>query len=160
MNGLTAAQKLRLLLAAAVMVLVAFLVAFLMKPLVEPLVGTLVGKLVRSLVGTLVGVKATGLVGVRVVGLERTKKEKNEPGLILPPGAWLRDMLHVIYSPTIAERVFDPTIADMQLEWQEAMIHDRTWLANWIQVRGVLTVLLTVLAQAVTALGSIFKLVK
>ena len=88
------------------------------------------------------------------------KKEDNGPRLILPPGAGLRDMLHVIYSPKIAERVFDQTIADMQLEWAEAMLHDREWLARWIQVRGLLTVLLTVLDQAVTALGSILKLVK
>ena len=101
-------------------------------------------------------------IAARVAALEAAleKKENNGPGLILPPGTGLRDMLHVIYSPKIAERVFDPTIADMQLEWGEAMIHDRTWLARWIRVRGVLTVLLTVLAQAVTALGSIFKLVK
>ena len=62
--------------------------------------------------------------------------------------------------PETAEGIFDQIIADMQLEWQEAMIHDQKWLANWIQVRGVLTVLLTVLVHAVAALGSIFKLVK
>ena len=94
------------------------------------------------------------------LGAALEKKGNNGSGLILPPGAGLRDMLHVIYPPKTAERVFDQIIADMQLEWQEAMIHDQKWLANWIQVRGVLTVLLTVLVHAVAALGSIFKLVK
>lgn len=133
------------------------------------LVGFLVGVPVRTLVASHVG----GLAGVALVPLmlwavkrdiarlaALEKKEKDEPGLILPPGMWLRNVLHTIYPPKTAERVFDPILADMQLEWQEAMLHDRKWLANWIQVRGVLTILLTVLAQAVTALGSIFKLVK
>ena len=86
--------------------------------------------------------------------------EKNGPRLNLPPGARLRNMLHVIYPPKIAERVFDQIIADMRLEWAEAMLHDQKWLAHWVRVRGLLTVLLTVLAHAVTALSSILKLVK
>ena len=101
-------------------------------------------------------------VVARVVLLEvlLEKKEKTGPRLILPPGAGLRDMLHVIYSPKTAEEVFDQTIADMQLEWQEAMLHDQKRLAHWVRVRGVLTVFLAVLAHAVTTLGSIFKVVK
>ena len=86
--------------------------------------------------------------------------EKNGPRLNLPPGARLRNMLHVIYPPKIAERVFDQIIADMRLEWAEAMLHDQKWLAHWVRVRGLLTVLLTVLAHAVTALSSILKLVR
>ena len=86
--------------------------------------------------------------------------EKTGPRLILPPGARLRNMLHVIYPPKIAERVFDQIIADMRLEWAEAMLHDQKWLAYWVRVRGLLTVLLTVLAHAVTALSSILKLVR
>lgn len=160
MNRLTSAQKLRLLLAVLVMGLVAGLVVTLMKPLVDPLVGTLVGKLVRSLVGVLVGVKATALVGVRFVGLEWPKKERNEPRLILPPGAGLRDMLHFIYPPKTAERVFDPILADMQLEWQEAMLHEKTWLARWVRIRGVVTIFLTAAVYAVATLGSILKLVR
>ena len=87
-------------------------------------------------------------------------QKKTGPRLILPPGAGLRDMLHVIYPPKTAERVFDQIIADMRLEWAEAMLHDQKWLAHWVRVRGLLTVLLTVLAHAVAALGSILKLVK
>ena len=131
-----------------------------MKPLVEPLVGTLGGKLVRSLVGTLVGVKATALVGVRFVGLEWTTKERNEPRLMLPPGARIRAILHTIYPRKTAERVFDQTIADMQLEWQEAIIHGRKEQARWVQVRGVLTVFLTAAVHVVATLSNFFKLVK
>lgn len=87
------------------------------------------------------------------------KKEKKEP-LVFPPGAGLRDILHFIYPPKIAERVFDQIIADMQLEWQEAMIHEKKWLARWVRVRGGLTVFLTAAVHVVATLGSIFKLVK
>ena len=160
MNELASAQKRRLLVAALVVILVGIVVAILMKPLMEPLVGTLVGRLVRSLVGTLVGFKAASLVGVRVVGLEWTKKEKNGPRLILPPGARLREILHTIYPRKTAERVFDQTIADMQLEWQEAIIHGKKGLARWVQVRGVLTVFLTAAVHVVATLSSFFKLVK
>ena len=86
-------------------------------------------------------------------------QEKKE-SLILPPGAGLRDILHFIYPPKIAERVFDQIIADMQLEWQEAMIHEKKWLARWVRVRGILTVFLTAAVHVVATLGSIFKLVK
>ena len=156
MNWLKSLQKPPWLLVAILMVLLALgtLVGFL----VEVPVGTLRGSWLR---GAMVGL--VYLVISWVIGWVRAleKKEDNESGLILPPGGGLRDMLHVVYSPKIAERVFDQIIADMQLEWQAAMIHDRKWLANWIQVRGVLTVLLTVLVHAVAALGSIFfKLVK
>ena len=81
---------------------------------------SLMESLVESLLASLVAQKKTG------------------PRLILPPGARLRNMLHVIYPPKIAERVFDQIIADMRLEWEEAMAHNQKWLARWIQVRGVL----------------------
>ena len=86
--------------------------------------------------------------------------EKTGPRLILPPGARLRNVIHVIYPPKIAERVFDQIIADMRLEWEEAMLHDQKWLARWIQLRGVLTVVLTAAVHAVATLHRIFQLVK
>ena len=63
-----------------------------------------------------------------------------------------------IYSPKIAERVFDQIILDMQLEWAE--VHDQKWLARWVVVRGVLTVVITAAVHAVATLNGIFKLVK
>ena len=95
-----------------------------------------------------------------VLAAAREKRENKGSELILLPGAGLRDVLHVIYSPKIAERVFDQTILDMQLEWQEAIGHDRKWLARWVVVRGVLTVVITAAVHAVATLHSIFKLVK
>ncbi len=155
MNWRKFIQKRIRLLVAVLMVLMVLvtLVGFLVGVPVRTLMASWVGGLVPMVIGRVVAREMA-----RAVALE--KKEHNGPGLILPPGTWLRNVLHVIYSPKTAERIFDQIIADMQLEWQEAMTHDREWLANWIQVRGVLTVLLTVLAHTVTALGSIFKLVK
>ena len=81
-------------------------------------------------------------------------QKKTGPRLILPPpgGGAKKTCSHVIYPPKIAERVFDQTIADMQLEWQEAMAHNQKGLARWIQVRGVLTVVLTAAVHAVATL--------
>ena len=120
------------------------------------------GSLVRYLMAYLLGYLGVALgmyLGGFLGGFLKTK-EKNGPELILPPGAGLRDMLHIIYPPKTAERVFDQIIADMQLEWQEAMIHEKKWLARWVWVRGVVTVFLTAAVYAVTTLGSILKLVR
>ena len=148
MNWCKSFQKLtrlrvRVLEAAVAWVLIPLFVVLL------TLAATLAATLEATLAATLAGL---GFL-VRVL-------EKNGPRLILPPGARLRNMLHVIYPPKIAERVFDQIIADMRLEWAEAMLHDQKWLAYWVRVRGLLTVLLTVLAHAVTALSSILKLVR
>ena len=100
------------------------------------------------------------VITIGIIRKKRTQKEKNRPTLILPPGTWLRNVLHVIYPPKTVERIFDQIIADMQLEWQEAMVHDQKWLARWVGVRGVLTVLLTAVVHVVATLGSILKLVR
>ena len=120
------------------------------------------GSLVRYLMAYLLGYLLVSLgmaLGWFLGGFLKTK-EKTEPRLMLPPGAGLRDMLHVIYPPKTAERVFDQIIADMQLEWQEAMIHEKKWLGRWVRVRGVVTVFLTAAVYAVATLGSILKLVR
>ena len=100
---------------------------------------------------------------VALVALVRflEKKEKNGQRPIQRlPGMWLNDVLHFFYSPKTAKRVFEPTIRDMQDEWVEAIAKERQGLARWVRVRGVLTVLITVVVHAVANLYSIFKLVK
>ena len=159
MNWLTFIQK-RIRLLVAVLIFLLALVT---------MAGFLVGVPVRTLVASHVGGLASLAVAqmmiwavnrdiARLAALE--KKENNEPRLMLPPGAGLRGMLHFIYPPKTVERVFDQIIADMQLEWQEAMIHEKKWLARWVRVRGVLTVLLTAVVHVVATLGSILKLVR
>ena len=163
MNWLKSIQKRARLLVAVLMFLIALvtMVGFL----VGVPVGSLMGSLVGGLVGLLVSLvmfravdRAMARDIARLAALE--KKEKNGPRLILPPGTWLRNVLHVIYPPKTVERIFDQIIADMQLEWQEAMIHENKLLARWVRARGVLTVLLTAVVHVVATLGSILKLVR
>ena len=124
-------------------------------------VGGLVGPLMSLVMNRAVAREIARAVARDIAWLAALEKEeKNGPRLILPPGTWLRNVLHVIYSPKTAERIFDQIIADMQLEWQEAMIHEKKWLARWVRVRGVLTVLLTAVVHVVATLGSILKLVR
>ena len=121
--------------------------------------GALVGGVPLLVLGKLLEPELARAVA-REREMARKNKEENGSRLILPPGAGLRDMLHFIYPPKTAERVFDQIIADTQLEWQEAMIHEKTWLARWVRVRGVVTVFLTAAVYAVATLGSILKLVR
>ncbi len=139
----------------------------MLEALVASLVGVLMGLVsLETVVGSLVGGMAIALMktwamdrdSARLAALEN--KEKNGPRLILPPGGWLRDMLHIIYPPKTAERVFDQTILDMQLEWQEAMIHEKKWLARWVRVRGGLAVFFAAAVHIVATLSSILKLVR
>ena len=111
--------------------------------------------------GTVVLRKGSQIVTIKKrFAQQKNPSEKNGPRLILPPGARLREILHTIYPRKTAERVFDQAIADMQLEWQEAIIHEKKWLARWVQVRGVLTVFLAAAVHLVATLSSFFKLVK
>ena len=135
--------------------LVRFLVRSLGRPLESPLV-VLLSPLV--ILVALLRFLAEALVDL-VRSLERKEKNGQRPILFLP-GTLLKDVLHVIYSPKTAERVFDQTIRDMQDEWVEAIAKERQGLARWVRIRGVLTVLITVVVHAVTNLRSIFKLVK
>ena len=114
--------------------------------------------LTTTLAGLLAFALATTLAALGTV--LASALERNESELILPPGAGLRDLLHFIYPPKTAERVFDQIIADMQLEWQAAMVKDQPWLARWVRVRGVLTVFLTAAVHVVATLGSILKPVR
>lgn len=123
------------------------------------LVGYLAGLLMPALVAALVGYLVAALLAYQATALMMAL-EKKEPELILLPGAGLRDMLHFIYPPKTAERVFDQIIADMQEEWQAAIINDQPWLARWVQVRGVLTVFLTAAVHVIATLRSILKLVR
>lgn len=121
--------------------------------------GSLVGGVPLLVLGKLLEPELVRAVA-REREMARKNKEKNGSRLILSPGAGLRDMLHFIYPPKTAERVFDQIIADMRVEWQAAIINDQKWLARWVRVRGVLTVFLTAAVHVVATLGSILKLVR
>lgn len=143
------------------------LVALMALTALTLLVGVLVEVTVGALVGALVALVLQRILEReldRALARERERaqetKEKKELGLILPPGARLRDVLCLIYSRKTVERVFEQGIADTQEEWQAAMIHNQPWLARWAQVHGVLTVFLTMAVHAAVTLRSILKLVR
>jgi hypothetical protein len=58
------------------------------------------------------------------------------PPLLLPPGVKLRHRLAFIYSAKTMERIVEPILADIQAEWTDATIANRSLHARWIQVRG------------------------
>lgn len=63
-------------------------------------------------------------------------KESASKRLLAPPGFRLRGVLAFVYSRKTMARVFEPTLADMQTEWQDAMVANRIWKARWVRVRG------------------------
>jgi len=63
--------------------------------------------------------------------LSRTKRTT---GILLPPGTRLRGWIGIIFSSKSCQRVFDPIIADMQLEWLEAHKSGKTIRARWVQL--------------------------
>ena len=75
--------------------------------------------------------------------------------VILPPGMKLREWLALFFSQHTCETVFDNVIADMQKEWLEAHEKGDTELATWVQVRGRLTLAITL---AVFLLRSLYDL--
>ena len=76
--------------------------------------GTALALLTTTLAGLLAFALATTLAALGTV--LASALERNESELILPPGARLRNVLHFIYPPKTAERVFDQIIRDMQGE--------------------------------------------
>ena len=56
--------------------------------------------------------------------------------IIIPPGTRLRGILGFVYSKKTMLQVFDPILADMQAEWQEALVAHVIWKARWVRVRG------------------------
>lgn len=65
----------------------------------------------------------------------------------------VRTFLAFAYSRKTMERVFDPVLADMQEEWQRAMVTGAEWKASWVRVRGHYTLAKTAGLQSVVALA-------
>jgi hypothetical protein len=59
-----------------------------------------------------------------------------------PPGQLIRRLLAALLDPTIATRVVDAAVADVQAEWLMARSAGAQWRAGWIRVRGSGTLLL------------------
>jgi hypothetical protein len=58
------------------------------------------------------------------------------PKLALPPGTRLNAVAEFLFSKKTYERVFQPTISDLQDEYIAALALDRSWKARWVWIRG------------------------
>lgn len=56
--------------------------------------------------------------------------------IVRPPGSFLRGIAEFFFSKKTLELVIAPVIADMQLEYCEAVAADRRLKASWIRLRG------------------------
>jgi hypothetical protein len=52
------------------------------------------------------------------------------------PAGRLRALAARLCSPTTMERLIDPIVADLQIEYDEAIRHGRTWRSRWIRLAG------------------------
>jgi lipopolysaccharide export LptBFGC system permease protein LptF len=52
------------------------------------------------------------------------------------PGVWLRAFARQLCSPDTMQRIVDPLIADLQLEYRRAVADGRMWQARWRRISG------------------------
>lgn len=64
-----------------------------------------------------------------------------------PPGFYPMKVFGFLFSAKINERVFEPIVADMQIEYFEALSDGFIKKARWVHVRGILTVIFIALSQ-------------
>jgi hypothetical protein len=62
-----------------------------------------------------------------------------------PPGQLLDEVFKVVFPPKLFERVIRPVIADMQIEYFDALHSGRPTLARWVRARGYGILVLTLL---------------
>jgi len=88
--------------------------------------------------------------------LYAVRRGRAEPSVVVvPPGLVCRDHLARVFGGRICSTVFEPVIADMQHEWSEAMIHNRTREARSATIRGHLRLLLHVLAYVANSIRDV-----
>jgi hypothetical protein len=54
----------------------------------------------------------------------------------LPPGSRLRSIADFFYAPKTMERIVDPILSDLQLEYFNALAENRKAKADWVRVRA------------------------
>ncbi len=68
--------------------------------------------------------------------------------LSLPPGTTILRISRFIYTQKTFNRIFEPTIADMREEYFEAIQNEEKLKAKWINIRGHLIFVQTMIAHA------------
>lgn len=80
----------------------------------------------------------------RETELTHTKKATK---VILPPGAKISKIIEFLYTKKVKERVFDPIIADMHVEYFEALDNNLKWKMRWIHLRGIINLFIAVISK-------------
>lgn len=63
-------------------------------------------------------------------------RDLRESRIRRPPGSSLRSAAEFFYSPKVVERIVNPTIAELQVEYCQALAEKRSVKAVWIRIRG------------------------
>lgn len=82
------------------------------------------------------------------------KNTKNNTKVILPPGAGISKIIEFLYTTKVKERVFDPIIADMHVEYFDALDNNQKWKMRWIHLRGIINLIIAGISKS---LFSYFK---
>ncbi|MEM5518657.1 GcrA family cell cycle regulator [Henriciella sp. AS95] len=70
----------------------------------------------------------------------RSRKRAQNPKIISPPGYRLAKLLKVLFPKRFFQSVLEQTIQDMQEEYNEALAEGNLKSAQWIRVRGYVSV--------------------
>ncbi|MGE0456021.1 MAG: hypothetical protein AB7O37_21975 [Vicinamibacteria bacterium] len=77
-----------------------------------------------------------------------------------PPGVVILNVADFICSPRTLERVVAPIVADLQLEYFNALEQKRPWKARWIRVRYAGAMIVALTLSAARAISGVVKAVK
>jgi len=101
----------------------------------------------------------TWLVTVKLVDTARVSRRRS--GIQPPPCVRTISILRFLFPKRVCTRVFDPTLADIHIEYFEALSRKETGRANWIRWRGVGLLIFAAAAQlSVSGLSLAVKLWK
>ena len=70
------------------------------------------------------------------VGIVARFKTNDGPRISRPPGSLLNNIAEFLCSPKTLDRVVNPILSDMQVEYCEALAAGRDAKANWVRMRG------------------------
>ena len=86
--------------------------------------------------------------GIAQAVVRSLAKWRSRPRISAAPGYRALRMLEWVFTPKTVNRVFRPTVADMQHEHREALASGRVWKARWVLLRGRWSLVSAALAQA------------
>jgi len=73
-----------------------------------------------------------------------------------PPGIFILRIINFIYSKKVAERIFEPILADMQEEYFEALSNSLKLKAKWIHLRSIFSIFIAIASQLSISVVKLF----